>query len=81
MAEERLILDERVFPELKKFCREQNFDVHIVDVNIGDEQFNYDDWKDEIKMAHHESTGVGFIVSLWNGHPCICSLQRQKQLH
>jgi hypothetical protein len=63
MAEERLILDERVFPELRKFCREQNFDVHIIDVNIEDEQFNYDDWKDEIKIAHQESTGVGFIVS------------------
>lgn len=63
MTEERLILDERIFPELKKFCREQNYDVHIIDVNIDDEQFHYQDWKDEIRIAHQESTGVGFIVS------------------
>ena len=63
MTEERLILDERILPELKKFCRERNFDVQIIDLNIDDEQFNYEDWKSEIKVAHQESTGVGFIVS------------------
>ena len=66
MAEERLILEERVIPELRKFCREQSFDVHIVDVNIDDEQLNYNDWKDEIEIAHQESTGVGFIVSIYD---------------
>lgn len=63
MGEERLILEERIFPELRKFCREHSFDVHIIDVNIDDEQLNYNDWKDEIEMAHEESTGVGVIVS------------------
>ena len=63
MAEERLILDERILPELKKFCKERNFDVRFIDLNIDDGQFNYEDWKNEIKIAHQESTGVGFIVS------------------
>ena len=76
MAEERLILDERIFLELRKFCREQNFDVHIIDINIDDEQFCYNDWKEEIRIAHQETTGLGFIVSLvkiyCKFYYCIC---------
>ena len=66
MVEESLILEERIIPDLKKFCREQNFDVHIVAVDMDDEQFTYKDWKEEIRMAHQESTGVGFLVSRKN---------------
>lgn len=62
MTEERLILDGTIYPELRKFCRKHSYDLHIIDLNIDDEQFKYKDWMDEIKIAHSESTGVGFLV-------------------
>lgn len=62
MSEEKFILEERIFPDLKRFCREYNDDVHIVNIDIEDEQFSYMDWREEIETAHKESSGIGFIV-------------------